>query len=528
MLLFSHPTTAATVTTTKSLLFHRLHHSDLTPDLSHSLSFASRSALSSQSLLTPRLTTSGNPAPLYVTRAFPWSSRKNEVVEYEKRPKEKWLYYYEKLSSVPDIAVVPMLNSYESQGKRVNTIYLFRAARELGRSKLYLHALEVYKWVENKPPDTFPVTTNDRAFKLDMIFNAHGASSAEEYFLSLKESMKDRLVYGALLKVYAACEMKEKAESLYATMKEKDMVDCALFTNVMMTLYTSLEEHDKVDSIILEMRKKGFSLNSCSYNIWLTSLAARNSFEKMDEVFELMKKKPSIDIGLHTFGFMSFMYFKMGELEKAEQCLKQMESKIDGQDHTSFYHLFSHYGILGKPRDIHRLWEGFKAKFATLCVTDYREVIKSLVICDDVKGAEAIYDEWLLTNPTTYDPRVGNILLACYVTTGETEKVEPFFNQMVSMGGNQNPRTWEILAVHHIGGERVAEALSCLKEAVSVNGSKEWKPNSELISSILKRCDEEGDVSNKSMLFELLKQTGYPLDELEKKGADNEVGVDSV
>ncbi|VFQ75812.1 unnamed protein product [Cuscuta campestris] len=526
MLLLNHPTAAAAA---NAALFPRHQRSDLSPDLSLPLrSFPSGSGLSSSRLLPP-LTTSGNPVSRCITRAFPWSPRKNEIVEYEKRPKEKWIRYFEKLAAVrnPEKGVAAVLNGYESKGKRVNTIYLFRAARMLCKAKLYKHALEVYRWMESKPPDTYPVTTKDRAFKLDLIYQAHGASSAEDYFMSLKESVRDRLVHGALLKVYVDCKMKEKAESLYATMKEKGMVDSALFTNAMMTLYTGLGEFDKVDPIISEMKKKGFSLDACSYNIWLTSLGARRSFEKMDQVFDSMKKKPSIDIGWDTYSIMAAVYIKMGYFESAEECLKQVEGKIDGQNRTPYDHLISLYGALGKPRDVHRLWIDYKSKFTTLSDKDYREVIKSLLRCGDVEGAEVIYDEWLSTKPTPYDPRIGNLLLACYVKNGETEKIKAFFNQMAELGGNQNPKTWEILAAHEIRGKRVAEALSCLKVAVSVNQSKKWKPERALVSSILKSCEEEGDAANKEMLFEVLKETGYLHDEMEK-GAENGEGIQSA
>lgn len=427
----------------------------------------------------------------------------------------------------PEKGVASVLNGYESKGKRVNTIYLFRAARLLCKAKLYKHALEVYRWMESKQPDLYPVTTNDRAFKLDLIFQAQGVSSAEDYFMSLKEAVRDELVYGALLKVYVVCKMKEKAESLFAKMKEKGMVDSALFTNVMMTLYVSLGEFEKVDPIISEMKKKGFSLDARSYNLWLTSLGAQRSFEKMDQVFDSMKKKPSIEIGWDTFNIMAAVYTKMGYFERADECLKQVEGRIDGKNRTPYVHLITLYGALGKPRDVHRLWGDYKSKFTPLKGADYRGVIKSLLRCGDVEGAEVIYDEWLSTKPTPYDPHIGNLLLACYVKNGETEKIKVFFNQMAEMGGNQNPKTWEILAAHEIREKRVAVALSCLKVAVSVNQSKKWKPERAIVYAILESCEEEGDAASKEMLFEVLKETGYLREEMEK-GAENGEGIHSA
>ncbi|VFQ69986.1 unnamed protein product [Cuscuta campestris] len=517
-MLLNHPTTAAAATET--LLFHRRQPSSPYPDRSHSLSFPSGSELSSSSLLKP-LTVSGNPVSLCITFAFPSKSRRNGTVDYEKRPAEAWFDLYKRLAWMPDPenGAASVLTQCENEGLRIPKSNLSRVVRQLRKVKQYKLALEVLEWMKTKP-ERFWLSTGDIAIKLDLISKLHGASSAEDYFKTLGDSLKDGRVYGSLLNAYVNSKMKEKAESVYATMKEKGYLLYALSCNVMMTLYMDTKEYDKVEAIISEMRVMNIPLDEYSYNIWLTSLGHQSSMEKLELVFESMKADTNVELDWSTLSTMARMYIKTGQFEKAEEYLKLTEDKIEGQNCSPYHYIISLYGAIGKTGEVYRVWEAYKSKFMKLTDMSYRGVIIALVKCGDVQGAEDLYDEWSSSKPRLFDPRIGNILLACYVRNGETEKAETFFSQMVAMGVKPNSRTWEILAEYHIIGKRVADALSCLKDAVAAMDSKNWKPKRAIVSSITEYCDEIGDTASKEVLFEVLKQTRHFDDETDKDEDD--------
>ncbi|KAG5538763.1 hypothetical protein RHGRI_019346 [Rhododendron griersonianum] len=96
---------------------------------------------------------------------------------------------------------------------------------------------------------------------------------------------------------------------------------------------------------------------------------------------------------------------------------------------------------------------------------------------------------------------------------------------MVESGGKPNPRTWEILAEGHIREKKVSEALSCLKEAVLVRGSKNWKPRPVNVSSILSICEQNDDMQSKDILMGLLSQVGCLEDEAYKSNVPSTGGM---
>ncbi|KAA8515830.1 hypothetical protein F0562_018559 [Nyssa sinensis] len=430
------------------------------------------------------------------------------TVDYERRPMVKWSAIYKRISLMedPELGSASVLNQWEKEGKKLTKWDLCRVVKELRKFRRYKLALQVYDWMQNRG-ERFRISTSDIAIQLDLIAKVRGISGAEDYFLSLPSTLKDKRTYGALLNAYVQAKVREKAESLIDEMRNKNYAVHSLPFNVMMTLYMNLEDYDKVDSLISEMMEKKIQLDIYSYNIWLSCCGSQGSIEKMEQVFEQMKLDRTINPNWTTFSTMASMYIKMGQLEKAEDCLKNVESRITGRDRTPYHYLISLYGSVGKKEEVHRVWNIYKSVFPNITNLGYQAVISSLVRLGDIEGAEGIYEEWLSVK-TTYDPRIGNLLMGWYVKKGVFEKAKAFFDQMVEVGGKPNSSTWEILAEGHITERRISEALSCLKEAVSAERSMNWRPKPVNVSSILKLCEQEADTASKEVLVEVLKQLG--------------------
>lgn len=363
--------------------------------------------------------------------------------------------------------------------------------------------LQVYEWMYNRG-ERFRLSSSDAAIQLDLIAKVCGVSSAEDYFLRLPDASKDNRVYGALLNAYARVKMRDKAEILIEKMRNKGYTTAALPFNVMMTLYMNLKELDKVQSVVSEMMKKNIQLDIYSYNIWLSSC---ESTEKMEQVFEQMRQEKTIHPNWTTFSTMATMYIKLGQFGKAEDCLKNVESRITGRDRMPYHYLISLYGSVGNKAEVYRVWNIYKSKFANIPNLGYHALISSLIRVDDFEGAERIYDEWLSIK-SSYDPRIGNLLLGWYVKERFLEKAEGFLEHMIDAGGKPNSTTWEILAEGKTGEKKISDALSCFQKAVLAEGSNSWKPKPVNVSAFLDLCDEDVDKASKGALMGLLRQVG--------------------
>ncbi|PQP99763.1 pentatricopeptide repeat-containing protein [Prunus yedoensis var. nudiflora] len=409
---------------------HHHHHHNL--PLSSSLSYST--------LLPCKIPTLPLPSSINLQRLPSISCSISQVhnygtVDYERRPMVKWNAIYRKISLTddPEVRSADVLNQWEKEGRKLTKWELCRVVKELRKYKRYDRALEVYDWMSNRG-ERFRISTSDAAIQLDLVAKVRGVASAENYFLSLPDTLKDRRIYGALLNAYVRTRMKEKAESLLDKMRSKGHALQSLPFNVMMTLYMNLKEYDKVDSIISEMMEKNIQLDIYSYNIWLSSRGSQGSEERMEQVFEQMKLDRTVNPNWTTFSTMATMYIKMGQLEKAEACLKKVESRITGRDRIPYHYLLSLYGNVGNKEELYRY-----SKFGIPCYH------VSLLRVGDVEGAEKIYEEWL-TVKSTYDPRIANLFIASYIKDGDFEKAQSFFDHMVDVGGKPNSSTWETLA----------------------------------------------------------------------------------
>lgn len=411
----------------------------------------------------------------------------------------------------PELGSGTVLSQWEREGRQLSKWELCRVVKELRKYKRFDRALEVYDWMNNRG-ERFRLSSSDAAIQLDLIGKVRGISSAENFFLSLSDTSKDRRIYGALLNAYVRARMKEKAESLLDRMRGKGYAIHSLPFNVMMTLYMNLKEYKKVDAMVSEMMDKNIQLDVYSYNIWLSCRGSQGSAEGMEQVFEQMKQDKSINPNWTTFSTMATMYIKMGQFQKAEECLRKVESRITGRDRIPYHYLLSLYGSVGNKEEIYRVWKVYKAIFPSIPNLGYHAIISSLLRIGDIEGAQNIYDEWLPVK-SSYDPRIANLFMSYYVRNGNLEKATSLVDHIIEVGGKPNSATWEILAVGHTGERRISEALSYWKEAFAAEGAKNWRPKPVNVSAFLDLCEQEADLESTEVLVGLLREAGYLKDQ---------------
>ncbi|XP_021755218.1 pentatricopeptide repeat-containing protein At1g02150-like [Chenopodium quinoa] len=437
----------------------------------------------------------------------------HDTLDYEKRPMPKWNNIYRKIALMdnPEFGVASVLNQIENEGKRLTKWELCRIVRELRKFKRFQLALEVYEWMSNRI-ERYKITSSDTAIQLDLIAKVRGVASAEEYFARVPEILKDNRIFGALLNAYAGAKVRNKAESLMGRMRDKGYLNHPLPFNVMMTFYMKISEYDQVEKLVSEMKQRGIPLDLYSYNIWVSARGSYGSAEGMEQVFEEMKLEPTIVPNWTTYSTVAAVYIKLEMLEKAEQCLKDLETRITGRDRMPYHYLISLYGSLGNKEEVYRVWNTYKSTFSNVPNWGYHSVISSLIRLADIEGAEKIYEEWLSVK-ASYDPKVANLLMGWYVREEPFEKVKSFFDHMVEDGGKPNSGSWEILGEGHIKEGRISEALSCFREAVLVDSPSNWRPKPPNVSAFIELCEQEADHTSKEDFIELLKQLGCLQDE---------------
>ncbi|KAK1425068.1 hypothetical protein QVD17_20412 [Tagetes erecta] len=436
-------------------------------------------------------------------------------VDYDKRrgTTMNWKGIYKRISLMgdPEKGAIEVLNQWENEGKKVTKWELCRVVKEMrkyGRHKL---ALEIYKWMVNRP-ERFRISSSDAAIQLDLVSKAHGISAAEDYFKSLPKSLMDKRVHGSLLNAYVRARMTEKAEFLLSEMKNKNYARHALPYNVMMTLYMNLKNQEKVESLVSEMMENDIELDLYSYNIWITSRGSHVSVEKMEEAFEKLELDDSVKADWTSYSTMATLYIKNQEFAKAEDCLKKVETLITKRDRIPYHYLLSHYGSMGKKEEVQRIWESYKEIFSYIPNMSYQAVISSFIRMDDIKESECLYEEWFSSKPP-FDPRIGNLLLGWYFRNGFLEKAESFLEEMLKVG-KPNSGTWEIVAEGHIKKHQVLDALSCLEKALSSEGASFWRPKPANIWDLYNTFEQEKDEKSKDALFEVLRKANVLEDDV--------------
>jgi pentatricopeptide repeat protein len=206
------------------------------------------------------------------------------------------------------------------------------------------------------------------------------------------------------------------------------------------------------------------------------------------------------------------MYLKLGNSEKAEECLKDAEKRTTGREKKCFHYLMTLYSHLGKKEEVYRIWNWYKATFPMIHNLGYQELLSALIRIGDIEGAELLYEEWA-SKSYSFDPKTMNILLAWYAKEGLITKAEQTVNRFVEKGGNPKPNTWEILATAYMNDDKISEALSCMEKATAVKSASKWKPRPTNVETLLASFKEKNDAEGADRLVSVLTSRGCAEDE---------------
>ncbi|TKY58679.1 Pentatricopeptide repeat-containing protein [Spatholobus suberectus] len=431
--------------------------------------------------------------------------RSKSVVKRSKKYLEEALYVKLFKDGGSQLSVRQNLNSFIKSGKRVYKWEVGDTLKKLRRRNLYQPALKLSETMAKRNMNK---TVSDRAIHLDLLAKAQGITAAENYFVSLPESAKNHLCYGALLNCYCKELMTEKAEGLMEKMKELSLPLSSMPYNSLMTLYTKVGQPEKIPSIIQEMKASNIMLDCYTYNVWMRALAAVNDISGVERVHDEMKRDGRVTGDWTTYSNLAAIFVDAGLFDKAEVALKELEKRNAFKDLSAYQFLITLYGRTGNLYEVYRVWRSLRLAFPKTANISYLNMIQVLVNLKDLPGAEKCFREWECGCPT-YDIRVANVLIGAYAKLDVLEKAEELKERARRRGAKPNAKTWEIFLDYHLQKGDFKLAVDCLDKAITIgrgNGEK-WIPSSKIIGIMMRHFEQEKDVDGAEEFLEILKKS---------------------
>ncbi|KAK1257945.1 Pentatricopeptide repeat-containing protein [Acorus gramineus] len=401
----------------------------------------------------------------------------------------------------PKRSAVRVIREWAEEGNRVHKHQLIRVVKYLRLHQRHFHALQICEWMSIQP--SFKLSQGDYAIHLDLIAKVHGLVSAENFLEGLPEGMRGQSTCNALLHTYVLNNMASKAEALMGKMSERGLLYCALPYNHMLKLYISNGHLNKVPWIMQELKK-----NACpdvlTYNLWLGACAKCDDVKGAEKIFLEMEER-NINPDWLTYSTLATIYINGGSPKRAATALKEMEKRITPELRAGYCSLISLHAKMKNINEVNRIWGKMKSMFRKMSNVEYICMLASVMRLGESELADNIYSEWE-SESGSRDTRIVNTLLGFYIRYETMDKAEGLFERMVNRGINPCHYTWELLASGYLHKKRINKALDCLDKAQSC--LKKWKPNDELIRSVLRILEEQGYVRGADKLLAILQKAG--------------------
>ncbi|CAN0915004.1 Pentatricopeptide repeat-containing protein At2g20710, mitochondrial [Linum grandiflorum] len=404
----------------------------------------------------------------------------------------------------PKAPITPLLDQWVEEGNQPGEQLRFLVAR-MKSFRRYHHALQISNWISAR--SYLPVTTQDVATKLDLIYRVHGLVEAEKYFNNLSNKVKWGCVYGCLLNIYVQEKCVEKAEALIEEMKEKGIAIFSYPYNLLINLYCKVRDFERIDSLLEEMRINNIPHDRFTMNNLVAAYAAEPNIPRMEEMISKIEKDHLDSVkswSLYTSAANG--YTKVGSMDKALALLKKAEGMMPTHGRTAAVEfLLTLYSKVGDRDEVYRVWNAYKPSREPFA-NQYGCMISSLSKLDDLEGAEKVYEDFV-SRCSVVDFRVVNRMLVAYCRRGLIEKAESFVENAAA-GKVSYASTWQILATGYLNGGRMEEAVEMLKRALAI-GRRDWVPNASVLDPCMEYLEKKRDAEGMEEIAKLLKGVEY-------------------
>ncbi|KAJ9562936.1 hypothetical protein OSB04_008096 [Centaurea solstitialis] len=411
---------------------------------------------------------------------------------------------YNRLVRYRDPSVILVLDQWVGEGRAIDQEDLHRIIKQLRKFGRYKHALQICRWMNDKPYLDF--SHREVSVELDLTSKVYGLKKAEEYFNKIPNTSRVWQVYGALLNCYAKAKSVEKAEATMQKMRELGY-SRPLTYNVMMGLYSATEKYDKLDPLMEEMEQKGIHIDKFTYAIRLNAYAKTSEIQKMEKLLLKMEADPDVIMEWNVYTLIANGYLKAGEKEKALVSLKKSEYLIRPSQRKSAYEiLITLYASAGRKDEVYRIWNLYKniGKFYN---HGYLCLLSSLAKLDCIEDIEKIYEEWEAQN-TYFDFQVPNLLITTYCKKGQLEKAEALIKKLIESGKEPNASTWSRMALGYVKIDGMEKAVEAMRKSIlgSFHG---WTVDTATLSACLDYLEREGHLDEAEEMIKSLHEKGH-------------------
>ena len=272
---------------------------------------------------------------------------------------------------------------------------------------------------------------SDYGMRIDLITRVFGANAAEDFFEKLPSEAKSLEAYTALLHSYARSKMTDKAERLFGRMKDANLSMDVLVYNEMMTLYISVRELDKVQVIAEELQRQNVSPDLFTYNLRISAAVASMDLEGFKGILDEMSKDPNSKEGWTVYRKLAAIYIDASQLVASGNSLVEAEAKISQREWITYDFLVLLHAGLGNLERIKDIWKSMLMTSQRMTSRNYICVISSYLLCERVKDAGEIVDQWQRSKAPEFDISACNRLLDALRNAGLTDSAERFRELML-------------------------------------------------------------------------------------------------
>lgn len=328
---------------------------------------------------------------------------------------------------LPKRSVTNVLQKWVHQGNPIAFSDLRHISKDLRRVQRYKHALEISEWMVAH--GEHELSDSDYATRIDLINKVFGIYPAERYFEGLPLSAKTYETHMALLHSYAAAKLTDKAEDLYAKIRDSNLPFTALPFNEMMTLYMSVRQMEKVSSVVEELKCRKVEPDLFTYNLWISSCAATFDIDGVKRILDEMTHCCSSSSDENWVRYMNLVniYIDAGRLvNSGANSLVGSKKGITQREWVTYDFLILLYASMGDKDKIDQIWKSLKMTKQKMSNRNHMCVLSSYLMLGHLKEVVEVIGQWKQSSATDFDISMCNRLLNSFMEIGLSERAETF------------------------------------------------------------------------------------------------------
>jgi pentatricopeptide repeat protein len=364
-------------------------------------------------------------------------------------------------------------------------------------------------------PDKFSYSTIIKALKFELDSTKLERAFGILEYLKEKSSTaaNDEIIFNCLIDVCLRLNLIEKAEKVFAEMKELGVLPSKITYAIMIKGYGQVYNLEKAFELFEEMKANNTTANEIIYGCLLNACVRCSNIKKVTEVYNEMKTQ-KIDMNIILYTTLIKAYTKVKNLNMAYDVYNQMLS-----DEKVMPNIVIHNAMLDccvecdDVKKMDEIYQNIKDKASDEednnnnpqpDLITYSTVIKGYSRSKNMQKVFDIY-QFLNTNSTfQMDEVIYNSILDGCAKTGNLEKALIVYEDMQKSGVKRSNVTYSILVKLYANNKMHEKALQVLDDMIKNN----IRPGIIVYTCLIQTCLKSNKFETAISLFEQLKKDG--------------------